>query len=334
MAYAKRLFRPIKVRYYLDAMRERGIAPRQVLARCDIDMRRLDDPSYLIDIDQLNTLIRNMIRLSKEPSIGLQIGANSNFGDYGIVGFAMMSAATIRQGAALWNRFSDLIGMPPFEFRETDRTCTLLIESWERPGPVERFCTEEYMMIFRNVGAVLLGRSVGIERCTVPYDPPPYAALYSKYVGAPVIFNAPYASVFLPAATASMRPRSSDPEINALCTRRCIQKMRDIAGSDRLPSKLRKYLLASTEGLPDLSEAAAQFDMSTRSLHRHLADEGTSYRTILESVRIELAKEYLKGEHLSSKEVGYLLGFKSAGAFGKAFKTWTGMTIGKFVEGS
>lgn len=326
-------FRPTKVRYYLDAMNARGLSTTQVLRGCSIDIKRLDDPSYFVDINQFDVLIGNMLDLSEEPSLGLQIGMHSNLGDYGLVGFAITSATTVRHACVLWNRFVDLIGMPPFQFKETSRNTTLSIASRPRPTRVDRFCTEEYLMTFRMLGSVLVGYRPVLERCALPYDPPAYHELYTQHFGCPVVFNAPEASITITSPKWSARVRGNDPEINALCVRRCTQQMRELNGHGGLSSRLRRQLLATADRFPTLDEAAAQLGISARSLHRHLASEGCTYRALTESVRLELAREYLKAEQLPVKEVGYLLGFESANSFRKAFKAWSGQTVGDFVRG-
>jgi AraC-like DNA-binding protein len=70
--------------------------------------------------------------------------------------------------------------------------------------------------------------------------------------------------------------------------------------------------------------------MSARSLRRHLHDENTSFQIILDEFRADLATEYLVAGMMSAKEVAFLLGFAQVDAFRRAFKAWTGQTVGAF----
>jgi AraC-like DNA-binding protein len=64
--------------------------------------------------------------------------------------------------------------------------------------------------------------------------------------------------------------------------------------------------------------------MSVATLRRRLDDEGTSHTEILDEVRHELARVYLRDPHLAISEVAFMLGFAHVAAFYKAFRRWTG----------
>lgn len=64
--------------------------------------------------------------------------------------------------------------------------------------------------------------------------------------------------------------------------------------------------------------------MSARTLHRHLEEEGTSFRQVLAEVRREIAARHLSERRLAIGEIAFLLGFSEPSAFHRAFKRWTG----------
>lgn len=64
---------------------------------------------------------------------------------------------------------------------------------------------------------------------------------------------------------------------------------------------------------------AQRMNIGERTLQRKLFQEGTSFQTILNEVRIELAKKYLE-QDLRLVDIAYLLGFESQSAFNKFFK--------------
>ncbi|WP_230945349.1 helix-turn-helix domain-containing protein [Burkholderia cepacia] len=63
---------------------------------------------------------------------------------------------------------------------------------------------------------------------------------------------------------------------------------------------------------------------------RRLADDGTSYREILESVRHALAVERVKAGKLGLQEIAFLLGYDSLGNFRRALIRWEGMSPSEF----
>ncbi len=71
-------------------------------------------------------------------------------------------------------------------------------------------------------------------------------------------------------------------------------------------------------------KVAGQLNMSVRSLQRRLKEAGTTFRTLLEAVRKDLAATYIRDPDIELVEVAFLLGFSDQSAFSRAFKRWTG----------
>jgi AraC-like DNA-binding protein len=61
-------------------------------------------------------------------------------------------------------------------------------------------------------------------------------------------------------------------------------------------------------------------------LQRRIDDDGTTFRQLLLETRQELAREYLNRPEIDVAEVAYLLGYKDANSFYRAFRTWEGTT--------
>lgn len=69
---------------------------------------------------------------------------------------------------------------------------------------------------------------------------------------------------------------------------------------------------------------ANSLDLSVRQLHRKLAIEGTTFVKIKNSVRQELAQNYLRQKSLSLGRIAELLGYQEQSAFTKACQEWFG----------
>ena len=70
--------------------------------------------------------------------------------------------------------------------------------------------------------------------------------------------------------------------------------------------------------------------MSSRTLSRKLAEEGTSFAEILDQLRAALAERYLHDESLPVSEIAWLLGYREVSSLTHAFKRWTGTTPQRF----
>ena len=77
-------------------------------------------------------------------------------------------------------------------------------------------------------------------------------------------------------------------------------------------------------GDTSVAVVAKAMGMSDRTLQRLLEELQLSYSDVLNQLRQELGREYLREPDVSIAEVAFLLGFSDQSAFGRAFKRWTG----------
>ena len=64
--------------------------------------------------------------------------------------------------------------------------------------------------------------------------------------------------------------------------------------------------------------------MSSRTLRRRLADQGSVFKELVEDIRHKLALHYVHDRNISLKQVAYLLGYADLAALNHAFRRWTG----------
>jgi AraC-like DNA-binding protein len=89
-------------------------------------------------------------------------------------------------------------------------------------------------------------------------------------------------------------------------------------------ARVREQLAAACPNVPTMHELARKLGMSSRTLRRHLEQEGTAYPTLVSEALRDRAVRLLGDPRTSIKEVGYALGFATPSAFHRAFKRWTG----------
>ena len=106
----------------------------------------------------------------------------------------------------------------------------------------------------------------------------------------------------------------------------------------RCPShaeRLRRYLSARpADRIPNMIVAARELGMSVRSLRRRLAEEGVTYRALVQAQLEEAAIQALQTPGRSVQEAAVATGFSDSTAFHRAFKQWTGVTPTEFQRRS
>ncbi|CAI8248416.1 MAG: HTH-type transcriptional regulator VirS [Marinobacterium sp. xm-d-530] len=82
-----------------------------------------------------------------------------------------------------------------------------------------------------------------------------------------------------------------------------------------------------------MESVANKLNITTRTLRRKLADEGTRFQDIKDSVRRDHAIHLLNQSALSIQSIASQLGYSETAAFIRAFTKWTGQTPKVFRTG-
>jgi AraC-like DNA-binding protein len=77
---------------------------------------------------------------------------------------------------------------------------------------------------------------------------------------------------------------------------------------------------------PSIEQVARDLGLSTRTLHRRLACEGTSFQRVLDTVRRDAAIRCILDRERQLKTVASAIGFSDMRSFRRAFKRWTGVS--------
>jgi AraC-like DNA-binding protein len=95
--------------------------------------------------------------------------------------------------------------------------------------------------------------------------------------------------------------------------------------SDRLViQKLRDALRAHGTDLRTGESVARALNLSLRTLHRRLLEEGTSLQQVKNEVRRDQATERLLRTSRSIKQIARDVGFRNEKSFMRAFRQWVG----------
>ncbi len=69
----------------------------ELLSDLGLDPRALEEPSARLPLETMNALVSLTRKLTGEPGLGFYFGLEKRISMYGYLGFAMMSAATMRE---------------------------------------------------------------------------------------------------------------------------------------------------------------------------------------------------------------------------------------------
>ncbi|HET7798218.1 MAG TPA: helix-turn-helix domain-containing protein [Nevskia sp.] len=142
-------------------------------------------------------------------------------------------------------------------------------------------------------------------------------------------FDAPRHQIVVPRATLEATCRFADPIAYQTELAGLQARMASLGIGDDITERLRR-LLDSHRSLVSIEEAALKLHLSVSTLKRRLAEAGTSFRALRESVLQDRALLLLGDRSLTLDTIAALLGYSDLSNFSHAFKRWTGMSPGVY----
>ena len=149
-----------------------------------------------------------------------------------------------------------------------------------------------------------------------------------------VTYQASWNGFEVPHELLNIPVRASSSKALFEAVHRCQDELTRLAKSQKLSAQVRSIMLERQNNLPSLAVIARMLNLTPRTLHRRLIDEGSSYRDIIEYVRHQLAMDYLLDQQITIKEIAFMLGYSDLASFRRAFKRWTGKTPSEYRTNS
>ena len=147
--------------------------------------------------------------------------------------------------------------------------------------------------------------------------------LYRRYFGCDCAFDEPCNELRYPAAHLVQPAAYRNPITVAMAAEVCERMMVEAKTADGVARRVYNLLMETPGQLDDMEALAHKLNTTSRTLRRHLTQQGTSYKEIVDDVRSHLAKEYLRNTRMSIDDIAATLGFSDAANFRHAFRRWT-----------
>lgn len=314
----KRVFPTALVQSLVQSMEARGIRADIGLAGTGIDLS-LDRVTYQQRIDQLS----NMLDLLGMNGAWLESPRTVSISDYGLLGYAMMSSATLEQAVQIAVKYHKLAGaMFELAFDVDGDEAVLRIDHLLPGGRVGQYTVEELFAGISRLIGLLLGRDHKPSRILLNYQAPEYAEKHLQCFRCPVIFDQPSCQYRFSREELAESLAEADANTARICEESCRKLLSQMEIEDDIISRICHLLLSTPGEFPKLDAVANKLSLGARTLRRRLNDLGTSYQRILDDVRRELAIEYLRTTNLTVQEIAELLGYSEVTNFRRAFLRW------------
>lgn len=324
-----------KIYFYVRRMAARGFTSAQVLEGSGLEKEQIKYPSFHPSPKQYRKVVKNIIRLTGDPSIGIGLGAEFKISDFGVLGYASLSAPTMTKSRELWTKCSRLFDDSVL-ITANDLTSGKWYSEIKEKFPLGEllpFAIEEFVSQTMALAHQMTNKPFYILEMHLTYPRPKDITPYINRFNCPLFFNQPKNLVLFDIKALDYKISLANEDVFELCEKQCQQLLNELEQGSLLSSKIRDDLLRNPGQFPSLEEMAIRLKMGSRTLRRRLVKEDLTYQQILDETRKDLAIQYLQHTTLVPKEIGFLLGYNSVSNFRRAFKSWTGKKLSDYREG-
>lgn len=316
-----------------DALAATGVEFDALARRVGVDPGLISRPNVRIPSVRIHRLWRLAEEATKDPLLGLRAGSVARPGTFHALGLGIVSSTSVLAALKRIERYSGIVSTNG-RFILFEQDGFLVLEA--RPTihsvqPAEPWLDAIVVALCRLL-TICAGQAATPVKVRLKQGSPGHPEDYVKVLHCPVEFYAERVALVFDPKLAAQRVHSGNAELAAEADRmanRYLETLAPASVSARVRGLLVKAMLA---GEVDQDGIARALNQSPSTLQRRLRREGTSYQTLLDATRRELALEYLREGQHSIADVAFLLGFADQSNFTRAFRRWTGKTPRQYMS--
>lgn len=314
----------------LTGVRAHGERAEVYLADAGIVPELLEEASARVTAAQYIALYRSLIERLDDESLGF-LSRPLKRGSFSLMARSALGApnleSAMRRIAHTFRLLQDDVLLEPVHAQNLAGLALRFTDtSLVRPA----FLDEMLLRVFWRLLAWLAGGQLPVSRFDFAFECPPHIDSYGKVFPAPSSFGQQQSAFWFDAAKlkcpvrrdeAALRAFLADAQANIIVPRR---------DEDRTSARVREYLQRTLPAWPDLTATAETLHISTSTLQRRLAAEGTSFQALKDDLRRDIAIVRLTTSTVALTALTQELGFTDCAAFQRAFKGWTGSPPGNY----
>ena len=316
------------IRKALDAA---DVDSLQLFTEAGLDLAALDDPNARYPVAGTVRLWRLAVAATGDEAFGLTVARHVGPTTFHALGYSLTASETLLAAFERIARYFRIVtdaAEPVLALEDGRYRLSFHVPEGTQAPAEESFDAFAFLLVRLCRG--LYRREYAPLAVTLCRPAPRNLAVFERAFRAPLTFGADENVLWFDQAMFERRLEGANAE---LARQNDEVVLRYLASFDRqnLHARVHAALIELLPlGEPAMQKVAQALNMSERSLQRKLAEEGVSYKALLNDTRRELALSYLRDRRYSLTEITYLLGFADGRSFNRAFKRWTGQAPSEY----
>ncbi|MFF5187433.1 AraC family transcriptional regulator ligand-binding domain-containing protein [Streptomyces sp. NPDC000345] len=320
---------PNILRYLSLVADEYGLDLQPLLTAVGLDRGVMRSAVLRVSYRQGSAVIRRAVELTGEAHLGLRVGAAQHLTAWGLPGFALLAAETLRDAIETGVRFQNLSGaMVVWSARPEDAGYVLRAAL---PDPaldpaVAVFLVEEAFASVVTLTRLSAGDEFAPQSVEFAFPTPRDTHRFAELFRCPVRFAAAENRMVFSTRWARRPMPGRDPVTYAAVMELLEQQLASRRDQQDLLEVLEISIAQSLPDVPSFVEQARRHSSSERTLRRRLAECGTTYEAIVDGVRRERVEQLLLRPETTLRDIARQAGFSDVRALRRAVHRWHGVT--------
>jgi AraC-like DNA-binding protein len=306
------------------AYAQRGLRIDDALKKAQIEPKLLKKKNARVTAMQMELLSGLAMQELDDEALGW-FSRRLPWGSYGMLVRASLTSPTLGLALGRWCRHHGLLTDDiHLSVTEHQGVATLQLDEVRDLGVLREFCVVSVLRNALGVACWLTDSRIPLQATHVRFAPPAHADSYRVLFDGPTYFNATTHGLQFDAGYLALPVRRDEAALQHMLQRALLLTVRPYRRDRLLVEKVRQTLAQHPEHSRNADDLAAWLNMSARTLHRQLQEEGASLQQLKDSVREQRARALLLRTRKPLKQIATEVGFSNEKSFIRAFKTWTG----------
>ncbi len=295
------------------------------ILNCENDI--LNNPVRRFACDDVLDMLSYAERETGIGSIGLLAGRTFRPETFQALGYAYISCNSLCHIMELSRKYQKLTQeFGQISFAIDDKYAKVYWKPYIEDAERLRIVTEAVYTAYVSISRWLLWQyREKVVSVSFRHGPPKGTDLCAEYFGCEILYDQPEDCLTAEADLFHIKLPQANPELLKILEARLSRDLEQLENHHLFENKVRQtinhFLATRPVSLPIVAEAIG---VSPQKLSRRLAQEGTSFRQLLQKVRQENVEFYLQEGRKNLTEIAMALGYSDQSAFTRAYKDWYG----------
>ncbi len=315
----------VLVHAVVETAAQRGASRAAIVGASGLSEAQLAALDGFVPVGALYAAWAATMRAVRDPGLPTAYARGCTI-ERGPFGFAVLTARSGREALGRLLRFSGLVTTSGrWETRESGDHVALV---WHRDGERSlglRVANEALLAEVLAGARETFATEVRAVAVRLRHPAPADTRAHEAFFGGPVSWGQADDALVLPRALLDATPRMANGAMASYFEGQVVAQVKASRSSETVAATVARVVADQlVDGEPSLASIARQLGSGERTVRRALADEGTTFRAIVDGVRRRRAEELLSDPTQPLSVVAFALGFSEHAAFTRAFKRWTG----------